>query len=388
MGELQETFKSNEVKVTLKGLRSSRKLQRLSVLTKEKLTSTTKTALLSEADKSFIKREKIMIAQQTLRPSEVSPDLLIGQHLLNQVIEHHNPVIKLPSGLVFTSTVFGYTISGASGTLPPINGNSDALCGSLIVAAPNISPKKGFETDLDTSEAEAPLANIRDPTPIRSTAKVRLKRISKIPPEGTPRKKKVPISQPKTTLRTPSVPQGNKGVFSSKNARETFYALLDSVNDIKRKLNRMEGHLRRLDERMHTPDLRTQKVTKTKVLQPGASQCPTVPTTRCCYMSGHLATDGQIRRAILQAPTERVAQRPINRLISLKIHSSSHDQNGESPTYRARATTSRKPSSSRKKAGAPVRRQPRRAAKKQVPLYISVSRGQPRRRRLRIERHF
>nr|CDJ83905.1 unnamed protein product [Haemonchus contortus] len=217
MGGLQETFKSNELKVTLKGLRSSRKLQRLSVFTKEKLTSTTKTALLSEADKSFIKREKIMIAQQTLRPSEVSPDLLIGQDLLNQVIEHHNPVVKLPSGLVLTPTVFGYTISGASGTLRPINGNSDALCGSLIVATPNISSKKGFETDLDTSGAEAPLANIRDPTPT-SAAKVRLKRISKNPPERTPRKKKGPIGQPKTTLRTPSVSQDDKGVPSSKSA--------------------------------------------------------------------------------------------------------------------------------------------------------------------------
>ncbi|XGW34436.1 hypothetical protein V3C99_018376 [Haemonchus contortus] len=148
MGELQETFKSNEVKVTLKGLRSSRKLQRLSVFTKEKLTSTTKTALLSEADKSFIKREKIMIAQQTLRPSELSPDLLIGQDLLNQVIEHHNPVIKLPSGLVLTPTVFGYTISGASSTLLPNNGNSDTQCTSLIVATPVTLTNDSYKKDI------------------------------------------------------------------------------------------------------------------------------------------------------------------------------------------------------------------------------------------------
>ncbi|XGW34323.1 hypothetical protein V3C99_018294 [Haemonchus contortus] len=106
MGELQETFQSSEVKVTLESLRSSRKPQHLLVFTKEKLTSTTITALLSEADKSFIKREKIMIAQQTLPPppSEVSPELLIEQDLLNQVIEHHNTVTKLPSGLVLTPT--------------------------------------------------------------------------------------------------------------------------------------------------------------------------------------------------------------------------------------------------------------------------------------------
>ncbi|XGW22112.1 hypothetical protein V3C99_004797 [Haemonchus contortus] len=148
LGELQETFKSNEVKVTLKGLRSSRKLQRLSVFIKEKLTSTTKLALLSEADKSFIKREKIMIAQQTLRPSELSPDLLIGQDLLNQVIEHHNLVIKLPSGLVLTPTVFGYTISGASGTFAPNNGNSDTQCTSLIVATPVTLTNDSYKKDI------------------------------------------------------------------------------------------------------------------------------------------------------------------------------------------------------------------------------------------------
>ncbi|VDO42726.1 unnamed protein product [Haemonchus placei] len=378
MGELQETFKLNEVKVTLKGLRSSRKLQGLSVFTKKKLMSTTKTALLSEADKSFIRMEKIIVAQRTLRPSEVSPDLLIGQDLLNQVIEHHNSVTKLPSGLVLTPTVFGYTISGASGTLRPINGNSDALCGSVIVAAPYISSKKGFETDLDTSGAEAPLVNIPDPTPIRSAAKVRLKRISRIPPEGTPRKKRGPVGQPKTTLRTPSVSQDDKGVFPSKNVCDTFYALLDSVNDIKRKLNRMEDRLKRLDRRVHTLDLRTQQVTQTEVCRPRSSQRPTVPTRRRCYMIGHQAADGQIRSAILQSSTGRIAQRPVNQLTPLKIHSSSHDQNKESSTHRARATTPRKPSStSRKKAGAPMRRQPPRAAKNQVPLYTSVSRSQP-----------
>ncbi|KAK6019496.1 Tas retrotransposon peptidase A16 [Ostertagia ostertagi] len=148
MGELQETFNSHEVKVTLKGLHSFRKLQRLSVFTKEKLTSTTKTALLSEADKSFIKREKIMVAQQSLRPSEVSPDLLIGQDLLNQVIEHYNPVMKLPSGLVLTPTVFGYTISGASGTFGPMNENGDTQCSSLIVATPVTLSNDNYKKDI------------------------------------------------------------------------------------------------------------------------------------------------------------------------------------------------------------------------------------------------
>ncbi|XGW15862.1 hypothetical protein V3C99_001373 [Haemonchus contortus] len=270
MGELQETFKSNEVKVTLEGLRSSRKLQGLSVFTKKKLTSTTKTALLSEADKSFIKREKIMIVQQTLRPSELSPDLLIGQDLLNQVIEHHNPVIKLPSGLVLTPTIFGYTISGTGSVPSSMKQVRDVQCGSLLVATPFMSSKNYSKTDKNISGAEAPLANIQDPAPIRrSAAKVRQKR----------RKKKGPISPPRTTLRPLLVLQDDNGVFSSKNACDASYALLDSVNDSKRKLNRMEDRLRPLDERMHTLDLRPQQVTQTEVFRPGAPQCPTVPTT-------------------------------------------------------------------------------------------------------------
>ncbi|XGW04198.1 hypothetical protein V3C99_015391 [Haemonchus contortus] len=367
MGELQETFKSDEVKVTLKGLRSSRKLQRLSVFTKEKLTTTTKAALLSGADKSFIKRKKIMVAQQTLRPSEVSPDLLIGQDLLNQVIEHHNPVIKLPSGLVLTPTIFGCTISGTGSIPNPMKQVRDVQCGSLIVATPLISSKDYSKMDKNISGAEAPLANIRDPAPFRrSAAKARLEWVSKIPPEGTPRKMKGPIGQPKTTLRTPLVSQDDKGVFSNKDASDTFYALLDSVNDIKRKLNRMEDRLRRLDERVHTLDLRTLQVTQTEVPQKGTPQCPTIPTTRCCKfccMTGHQATNCQFRSAILQESTGRIAQRPTNRPIPLEIHSSSHDQNDESSTYRARGTTPRKSSStSRKKADAPMRCQPPRAA--------------------------
>uniref|UniRef100_W6NLJ3 Peptidase A2 domain-containing protein n=1 Tax=Haemonchus contortus TaxID=6289 RepID=W6NLJ3_HAECO len=352
MGELQETFKSNEVKVTLKGLHSSRELQGLSVFTKEKLTTTTKTALLSGADKSFIKREKIIVAQQTLRPLEVLPDLLIGQDLLNQVIEHQNPVLKLPSGLVLTSTIFGYTISGTGSIPNSMKQVRDVQCGSLIVATPPLSSNDYSKTVKNISGAEAPLANIRGPIPFRRSAeKARLKRISNIPPERTPRKKKGPMGQPKTTLRIPLVSQDCKGVFSNKDASDTSYALLDRVNDIKWKLNRMEDHLRRLDERMHTLDLRTQQVTQMEVFRPGAPQCPTVPATRSCYMIGHQAKDGQIRSAILQASTGRIAQKPTNRII-LK----------------------RKPSSSsRKKADAPVRRQTPRAARNQAPLNTSVS---------------
>ncbi|XGW29680.1 hypothetical protein V3C99_009045 [Haemonchus contortus] len=251
----------------------------------------------------------------------------------------------------------------------------DVQCGSLIVATPFMSSKNYSKTDKNISGAEAPLANVRDPTAVRrSSAKVRLKRVSKIHPEGTPRKKKGPKVKPKTTLRTPLVSQDDKDVFSNKNARDTFYALLNSVKEIKQKLNRMEDRLRRFDERMHLLDLRTQQVTQTEVFRPGAPQCPTVPTTRCCSMIGHQAKDAQIWSAILQASTERIAQKPINRHVPLEIHTSSHDQNDEPPAYRAGATTSREPSSSsRKKADVPMRRRKPRAAKNQVSLNTTVS---------------
>uniref|UniRef100_A0A7I4YG10 CCHC-type domain-containing protein n=1 Tax=Haemonchus contortus TaxID=6289 RepID=A0A7I4YG10_HAECO len=359
MGKLRKTSQSDEIRITLKSYRGSKKLKHVSVSTEVTFMAPTRTAKLSKVDRSFITKKKIPIAQRSLLSANVSPDILIGQDLLHRILDHNSAAIKLPSGLVLTPTIFGYTISGTGSKLNSMKPVRDVQCGSLIVATPLISSNDYSKTDKNTSGAEALFAHIQEPASIRPfAAKVRQKR----------GKKKEPISPPRTTLRPLLVLQDDEGVFPSKNARDTFYALLNSVKDIKRKLNGMEDRLRGLDERMHTLDLRTQKVTQTKVLRPSASQCPTVPTTRCCYMSGYQATEGQIRSAILQASTERVAQRPINRLINLEIHSSSHDQNDESPTYRARATALRKPSSpSRRKAYAPMsRRTPR------VPLNTGV----------------
>ena len=78
--------------------------------TKEKLTSKTWTAELSAEDRHFIEGEKLDIAQQSLQTTEVPLDLIIGQDLLNQVIIYDMPTRRLPSGLVSTPTVFGYTI--------------------------------------------------------------------------------------------------------------------------------------------------------------------------------------------------------------------------------------------------------------------------------------
>ncbi|XGW34449.1 hypothetical protein V3C99_018381 [Haemonchus contortus] len=204
----------------------------------------------------------------------------------------------------------------------------DAHCSSLLASTPVLSWKGGSKTELDTSKAGAPLANIRYPTPIRrSAAKVRLKQVRKIPLKGT--------AQPKT-LRPLSVPQDDRSALWNKESHDMFYALLDIVDIIKKKLDRMEDCFRRTDEMMHTLDLRTPQVTQTEVLRPNEPQCPTVPTTRSCE--------------------------------------SSHFKDDEPSTYGARATTSRKPpSSSRKKADAHVRRQPPRAAKKQVSLNTSLS---------------
>ncbi|VDO57680.1 unnamed protein product [Haemonchus placei] len=108
----------------------------------------------------------------------------------------------------------------------------DAQCSSLLASTPVVSSKGGSTTELETSGARAPLANIRYPTPIRrSAAKVRLKQVSKIPLEETP--------QP-TTLRPLTVSQDDQSVLWNKKTHDMFYALLDIVDCIKRKLDRME----------------------------------------------------------------------------------------------------------------------------------------------------
>ncbi|EYC15606.1 hypothetical protein Y032_0036g3243 [Ancylostoma ceylanicum] len=142
MGELLETFKSNKVPITLKGIHNSKKLQRLPIQTKEKLIAETRTAYLSEEDQRFIKDRKIVLAQRDFNSSVVSPDLLIGQDLLSSIIEHSRPTLILPSGLILTPTIFGYTPSGASEVeLPNDNVNSESnsinVATSLVATANN-----------------------------------------------------------------------------------------------------------------------------------------------------------------------------------------------------------------------------------------------------------
>ncbi|KHJ76592.1 hypothetical protein OESDEN_23788, partial [Oesophagostomum dentatum] len=147
MGELQETFNSNEVHITLKGLHSSKKLKKLSVHTKEKLTTRLETAQLSEDDLKFISARDLNIAQQTLSKSSVSPDILIGQDLLSSIIDHSIPVLTLPSGLILTPTVFGYTISGSS-LATWKTAFAQIQEGALVVATPNVSSKDDYKQDI------------------------------------------------------------------------------------------------------------------------------------------------------------------------------------------------------------------------------------------------
>ncbi|KHJ99755.1 hypothetical protein OESDEN_00264 [Oesophagostomum dentatum] len=169
MGELKETFESNKVSVTLKSFHSSRKLQHLPVHTKERLTSMTKTAQLSEAGRNLIRSLRVTIAQSDLSSSEVSPDLLIGQDLLNVVLDHSASTLKLSSGLILTSTIFGYTIFG-TGEAVLKSKETEATCSLLVVATPAVTSARddynrdtkhlyelvslGLNTKGDSNEAE------------------------------------------------------------------------------------------------------------------------------------------------------------------------------------------------------------------------------------------
>ncbi|EYC27518.1 hypothetical protein Y032_0009g772 [Ancylostoma ceylanicum] len=146
MGEIQEAFNSNEVQITLKSLHSPKKLKNLSVQTKQKLTTPLTTAELSEADLNFISSSNITIAQQSLETTTVSPNLHIGQDLLNIIIDHNSPVLMLPSGLILTPTVLGYTISGTNLTTKKVAG-VEAHGNALDVSATLVISKDDREQD-------------------------------------------------------------------------------------------------------------------------------------------------------------------------------------------------------------------------------------------------
>ncbi|EYC23257.1 hypothetical protein Y032_0015g2555 [Ancylostoma ceylanicum] len=153
MGEIQEDFDFNQVQVTLKDLHSPMKLKKLSVHTKRKLTTPLTTAELSEADLNFISSSNITVPQHSLARPAVSPDLLIGQDLLSTVVDYSSPVLTLPSGLILTPTVFGYTISGTIPiTTKPIT--AEIHLSELVLVTPIGDCRKTSQMREDTVTTE------------------------------------------------------------------------------------------------------------------------------------------------------------------------------------------------------------------------------------------
>lgn len=148
MRELIEIFQSNRVPITLKGIYNSKKLQRQPIHTEEKLIAETRTAQLPDEDRRFIKDRKVTLGQRNLKSSVLSPDLLIGQDLLSNIIDHSAPTLKLPSGLILTLTIFGYNISGTS-EVDLVNNDINSTRSSLIVATPFVTIAKD-ECKMDT----------------------------------------------------------------------------------------------------------------------------------------------------------------------------------------------------------------------------------------------
>ncbi|EPB78804.1 hypothetical protein ANCCEY_02083 [Ancylostoma ceylanicum] len=143
-GFLSELDKTPEIFCV--GLHSPRKLKKLSVHTKQKLTTPLTTAELSKEDLNFISSSSITVAQQSLASTTVSADLLIGQDLLSTIIDHSSPVLTLPSGLILTPTVFGYTISGTS--LTKAKTSAEVHGSALVIASPTISSREDYKQDI------------------------------------------------------------------------------------------------------------------------------------------------------------------------------------------------------------------------------------------------
>ncbi|KAL6726795.1 hypothetical protein Aduo_008729 [Ancylostoma duodenale] len=133
-GGLTETFSSNEVSLTLKNKTSGTLLKGIAMHTKSLLTSSMSTAKLSFADRRFIWKRKIRIAQPTLKTSVITPDILVGQDLIDTFLLRKEACITSPSGLVLTPTVFGYAISGSSSISMSRPSQTLTQNGAIIIA--------------------------------------------------------------------------------------------------------------------------------------------------------------------------------------------------------------------------------------------------------------
>ncbi|KIH62650.1 hypothetical protein ANCDUO_07065 [Ancylostoma duodenale] len=110
--------------------------------TKSSLTSSMSTAKLSFADRRFIRKQKIRIAQPTLKTSVITPDILVGQDLIDTFLLRKEACITLPSGLVLTPTVFGYVTSGSSSVSMSRPSQTLTQNGAIIIATAVINTGK------------------------------------------------------------------------------------------------------------------------------------------------------------------------------------------------------------------------------------------------------
>ncbi|KAL6739329.1 hypothetical protein Aduo_012798 [Ancylostoma duodenale] len=141
-GGRTEVFSSNEVSLRLKSNTSGTVLKGITMHTKPSFTSAMSTAKLSFADSRFIRKQRIRITQLTSKHTVVTPDILVGQDIIDTFLLRKEACITLASGLVLTPTVFGYAISGSSSVsmLPP--SQTPTQNGAIVIATAVINTGK------------------------------------------------------------------------------------------------------------------------------------------------------------------------------------------------------------------------------------------------------
>ncbi|EYC27363.1 hypothetical protein Y032_0009g674 [Ancylostoma ceylanicum] len=166
--------------------------------------------------------------------------------------------------------------------------------------------------DLDiTAELEA-AENVNQPP--RKSRKRRVRRVveEQLPPSKRPPTPAKEMPPPRMTLRPLLVSQDHKGSLSNADLRDMFYALMDGITDVKRKLDRIEDTVHKNDDRLRSLEqLMLLKQEKQKIIplpQP-ATGCPAVPPTRyceVCYQEGHQASKCRSKSRMDPAHVEEV----------------------------------------------------------------------------------
>ncbi|VDL75634.1 unnamed protein product [Nippostrongylus brasiliensis] len=157
--------------------------------------------------------------------------------------------------------------------------------------------------DMDISSAEAAMAELQRSAPkkVRISKKQRQKRGADTTESDATAKP--PAKRPSTTMPVPKmvlrplmVSQEEKADMSPKDIRDIFYAIMDGIQDIKRKQDRTEDRLRSIDSRLRALEVWAKEHDEKKKkrfieMQPG---CPAVPNSRyceVCFVAGHQAAD-------------------------------------------------------------------------------------------------